>query len=117
MAASDQITFNLPKDRIGEGSRLIVTARFRDRATSAAVTPTNGYYRLDCLTTDREIVDWTAGTATTSMAVTLTPTHNTLQSQCNVRERRRLTVAADYGLSTQFIAHVDYDVENERDIQ
>lgn len=116
MAASDQITFNLPKDKVGEGSRLIITARFRDRATSAAVTPTNGYYRLDCLTTNTEIVDWTAGTATTSMAVTLTPTHNSLQSEFNKVERKRLTVAADYGLSTQFVDHVDYDVVNERDL-
>jgi hypothetical protein len=116
MAASDQIVISQRKDHIGEGSRHVLTATFRDRATAANVTPTNCYYRLDCLTTGREVLDWTSVSADDVITLTITPTQNTLQSQCNSEERKRVTVAADYGLSTQFVDHIEYDVENEKDI-
>ena len=112
MAASDQIVFSARKDRIKEGSRLIVTARFRDRATQANVTPTNVKYRLDCLTTGAAIADWTTATPGTTVAITTTPEQNAIRDQGQYSERKQLTVAADYGLSTQYVETFDYWVES-----
>lgn len=109
---TDQIVYTFRKDHISEGSRLPVTARFRDRATAADVTPTNVYYRINCLTTGVVILDWTSVTPGTEVIIAITPTQNTLQNQCNVRERKQLIVAADYGLSTQYTEPVEYTVEN-----
>lgn len=113
---TDQIAFSLRKDRIKEKSQLVIGATFRDRATAANVTPTNIKYRLDCLTTGAVILDWTTVSSDDEIAITVTPTQNQMQSQCNVRERKQLTVAADYGLSTQYLESIEYDVQNLRGI-
>lgn len=109
---TDQIAFSLPKDRVKEESQLIVTAYFRDRATQAADTPTNVYYRLDCLSTGIAILDWTSISTAASVSITITPTQNEIQRTHNYQERKQLTVAADYGLSTQYVESVEYDVVN-----
>jgi hypothetical protein len=111
VAASDLIVISLPKDRIREASRQIVTARFRDRATAADVTPTNVQWRLDDPDTGCEIAGWTSETPGTSVSITTTPTHNTCKG-CRPIERRQLTVAADYGLATQFVESAVYEIRN-----
>lgn len=111
MAAADQITFTFPRDRINERSALTITARFRDRATDADVTPTNVRYRIDNLTNCTEILDWTAVSTGTSVSIVTTPDNN----ECKVRadwQRNLLTVAADYGLSTQFNESFEYSIRN-----
>lgn len=111
MAAADQIVFSFQRDRINERSRLVVTARFRDRTTDADVTPTNVKYRLDNITSGAQIADWTTATASTSVAITLT----SAQNECTVRseqQRNLLTVAADYGLSTEFSESLQYEIRN-----
>lgn len=112
MAASDQIAFYQRKDHIREKSRHVITVTFRDRATAANVTPTNVYYRLDDLTTGIEIVDWTSVSTDDELNITITPTQNELKDQSHQYETRELSVAADYGLSTQFIESVTFQIEN-----
>lgn len=111
---TDQIVFVYRKDRWKENSRVPVTARFLDRASADEVTPTNVRYRLDCLTTGKQIADWTSATPGETVNITITPTQNAMQSDCNVRERKQLTVAADYGLSTEFRESLVYEIENIR---
>lgn len=111
MAAADQIVFTFPRDRINERSALTITARFRDRSTDANVIPTNVKYRIDNLSSGAEILDWTTATPGTTVAIVTTPDQN----ECKVSEewqRNMLTVAADYGLSTQFNEHFEYHVRN-----
>lgn len=110
----DQITFTLPKDRWKEQSQIAVGARFRDRAIADEVTPTNVRYRLDCLTTGIEILDWTAVSPGETVTVTVTPTQNKIQHDFNRTERKQLMIAADYGLSTQFVESIDWEVTNLR---
>lgn len=111
MAAADQIVFSFPRDRINERSRLVVTARFRDRATDADVTPTNVRYRIDNLSTGAEILDWTVASTGTTVAIVTSPDNN----ECKIRDewqRNMLTVSADYGLSTQFNETFEYSIRN-----
>lgn len=112
MAQADQITFTLRKDRIKEASTIIVVARFRDRATAADVIPTNVKYRLDCLTTGAELVDWTTVTPAASVTISIPASENEMQYADSRIERKQLTVAADFALSTQFIETLDYEVRN-----
>lgn len=117
MSATDQIAISVPRDRWKEQSQVIATAKFRDRGTSLPVTPTNVRYRLDCLTTGAVLQDWTAVTTGTSVNLTLTPTNNRIMNNCNPWERKQLSVAADYGLTTQFVESTTYDVTNIRGLQ
>ncbi len=110
----DQITFTLSKDRWKERSQITVGARFRDRALADEVTPTNVKYRLDCLTTGQSIADWTSVTPGETVSVTVTPTQNAIVNGCNTHERKQLMIAADYGLATQFVESIEWEISNLR---
>ena len=111
---ADQVEIQAPKTRWYEGSAFAAAAYFRDRATAAADTPTNVYYRIDCLKTGTELQDWTSVSAASSVNIAVTPTHNAIQNQGNRRERKQLTVVADYGLSTEHKGIFVWQVENLR---
>lgn len=110
----DQITFTLRKDRWKEQSQIAVGARFRDRALADEQIPSAVSYRLDCLTSGIQILDWTTVTPGETVTVTVTATQNKIQQDYNRTERKQLTIAADYGLSTQFVDSIDWEVTNLR---
>jgi hypothetical protein len=109
MTAATSITFSTPEHRVNERSSVAVVARFRD--SSGDVTPTNVKYRLDgeC----GEITGWTTATPGTTATITLTPTETAIQNDTRSSEAKYLSVAADYGLSTQFINTLRLDVRNQ----
>jgi hypothetical protein len=107
---ADTVAIQVPKPLVKEGSSFTATAYFR--ASGAASTPTNVYYRLDCLSTDTVLADWTSVSAAANVSISITAEHNAIQSQCNRREVKQLLVAADYGLSTQVIDSAIWEVEN-----
>mgnify|MGYP000883576447 CR=1 FL=1 len=108
----DQVAIQIPKPRVKEGSSFAATAYFR--ASGSASTPTNVYYRVDNLTTDEVVVDWTAIDPAGNVSIDITAAQNAISSQCNRTEKRQLTVSADHGLSTQVRESVGYEVENLR---
>lgn len=112
--STSQITFSIAKDTWREQSAVPVTVRFRDRALADEVTPTNVKYRVDCLTTGVPLLDWTSVSPGETVSITITPTQNAIQNDRNTHERKQLMVAADYGLSTQFVEAIDYEVTNMR---
>lgn len=109
--ACDQIAIQSSQRTVKERSSLTVTASFRNRATAAAVTPTNVYYRLDdqdnCL-----IRDWTSATPGTTAAITLSAADNAIQNGARTIEKRILSVMTDRGLSTQYADTFTYELEN-----
>lgn len=109
---TDQVAISIPRLRVNEGQAFTATAYFRTRSTAAAGTPTSVKYRVDCLTTQTELADWTSVTPSTSASIAITATHNAIQSDSNVTERKQLTVASDYGLATQAIESVTWEVLN-----
>lgn len=110
----DQIAFQTQKDVLKEGSRLVANVNFRDRTTAAAVSPTNVRYRLDCLSSGAELLGWTAASPSSTVTLTITPALNAIQHESSKRETKQLTVAADYGLSTQYIETYEYEIINLR---
>lgn len=109
-----EIYIKLPKPKTQEGSSFVATAYFRD--SEASTVPTTAQYRVDCLTTGKEITDWTTLTPAASISITITPTHNAIQSQSNTRERKQLTVESNTDLTTQVRQTTYWDVENIRGI-
>lgn len=109
---ADLVAIQIPRPRVKEGSSFTATAYFR--ASGAASTPTNIYYRIDNLTTGEVKADWTSVSAASSVNISVTATHNVLGSQCNRTEMLQITVDADHGLSTQVRESVMWLVENVR---
>ena len=114
LPVADQVAIQLPKTLVDEETTFTATAYFRDRDTKTASTPTNVYYRVDCLTTQTELTDWTiVATPGTQNAITLTSTHNKIQTNSNRREAKQITVQADRGLSTQITGKAVWRVVNQ----
>lgn len=110
--ACDQIAVQSPQRNVVERSTLAVTASFRNRATAAAVTPTNVYYRVD----DGhgwQVRDWTSATPGTTASITLSATDNAIQEGTRTAETRIVTIMTDRGLSTQYADTFEYEVRNQ----
>lgn len=108
----DQIAFFQRRDRMNEGSQHVVTAKFRQRSDASAQTPTNIHYRIDDVASGASVLDWTSVSADDEITITVTATQNALRDQCQPYEVRELVVAADYGLSTQYVDRVRFTLEN-----
>lgn len=89
----------LPKISVPEGSSFTATAYFRSGSSSD--TPSTAKYRVDCLTSGNVLQDWTTLTPATSVNITMTHAFNAIQNQGNAKEKKQLTVSADYGTSTE----------------
>lgn len=109
---TDQVVIQAPKTKWPEGSSFVATAYFRDRATSAADAPSTVKYRIDCLTTGRQVVDWTTASAAASVAISITATHNAILNDCNAYETKQLTVAGDFEAADQSKGTYTWRVEN-----
>ena len=112
MAQVDQIAIQLSKTRWNEGSAFPLPVYLRLRSTGAAATPTTIHYRIDCLTTGREVADDTSVSAASNFTIAVTGTHNAILNDCNPQETKQLTVICDKDLSTQHREAVQYDVIN-----
>ena len=105
------IYLKLPEPSYHERSAFTTTAYYRD-ANDAADTPTTIDYRIDDLTTNTVITNWTSATPGVSVNITVTPTENRMISNRNKWERRQVTVSADKGLSTETRDIVQFKVLN-----
>jgi len=87
------------------------------------ITPGTAHWRLDCSTTGNLIQDWTPvavievyddfGVITQSYSLINIPAElNVMQDRCNVRELKRLLVAADLDTSSEFKKQASYYVNN-----
>ena len=110
---ADQIEIVLPQTIINEQSTLVATAYFRDRAAQSASIPTTIDYRLECLSTKREITDWTTvSSPAASNTISLSLDQNKILDDGNVWETKQLIVKTDSGLSTQVVKAITYKVRN-----
>lgn len=97
---------------INESSAGTVTAAFAD-ADGTPVTPTNVYYRIDCVTTGIAVKALTQFTPPgTSIEITLDPDDNAIQSAANATETKEITIIADKDLDTQSVQTAQWRVKN-----
>lgn len=106
------IYIKIPKPTIKEGSSFTATAYFRSDAAGAA--PTTAKYRVDCLTTGKNLTGWTSLTPAASINITITATENAIQAQSNRIEKKQLTIAGDPDTSIQTRETITWNVENIR---
>jgi hypothetical protein len=109
----DQVQIHFPQTVVPEETTFTATVYFRTRATATASTPTTIHYRIDCIASGRQVVDWTSvSSPSTSNTITISATHNQILSDLHLREKKQLTIKVDSGLSTQIIAKKTWYVEN-----
>lgn len=104
------VFISIPELVVKEGSSFTATAYFRLAGTASASTTAK--YRIDCLTTGKELTDWTALTPAVSISIPITATHNAIQWQSNRIEKKQLTVASDPGETDQTRTKRTWNVEN-----
>lgn len=111
-----RITFRapIPRNEVKESSTITVTAKVWDDSADpwTASTPTTLHYRLDCLSTGTQILDWTSITAAASSSIVVTGAQNAIQSDCNEFEKKQLTLKVNSGLSTQYNDCFTWQVKN-----
>jgi len=100
-----------PNPRTKEGSSFAVTAYFRN-SSNAATAPTTSRYRIDCLTTGKEITDWTSLTPAVSNSISITATENKIQDHHRTTETKQIIVESDTGLDAQTRAVSIWKTEN-----
>ena len=104
------VHISIPVIKTQEGSSFNATAYFRSAGTASASTTAK--YRVDCLTTGKELTDWTTITPAVSITIALTATHNAIQWQTNRIEKKQLIVASDPGGAGQTRDKATWIVEN-----
>ncbi len=109
----DQIAIQIPKTNVQEGDSFAASAYFRDRATASADAPDTVHYRVDCLTTGREVVDWTVAAAGESASVLIASAYNLIQSRCNPYEKKQMTIRANKDATDQVSNRVIWSVRNQ----
>jgi hypothetical protein len=103
----DNVAIQIPKTKFKEGDSFTATAYFRK--DKAAITPGTVYYRVDCITTQKQITDWTELTAGTTVDITIT---TAIRGDWNRTERKRLTVSADKDTDNEVIGTTHWTVVN-----
>jgi hypothetical protein len=100
------ITEKLVSRTAQEGASVAFTVKVYTDTSEPWVlaTPTTLRYRVDDPETGCEILAWTAGSAASSQTVNVTAS-----GVCG-REKRRLTIQSDVGLTTAAVASRDYYV-------
>lgn len=108
--AVDVIELALASHEVYEQSAMTCVASFRE-ATAAAV-PTNAYWMLEDQLSGCEIQAWTSLTPASEISFSVPATLNLMRNETRQYERKVLSVASDYGLSTQLVHSHVYDVKN-----
>ena len=99
----------MARTTIKERDALPIRVTFKD-ADGVAVTPSNCRYRVDCVTTQTTIIDWTSVSAASSVDITIPSSANDIVNTHNTVETKRVTVQGNHGLTDQMNNWIDYDV-------
>lgn len=108
-------TANISRGQVNEKSSFSVLVNVlddSDREGWVLQVPTSLKYRLDCLSTNAVILDWTSLAADDETTLAITADQNRIQSDCNEYERKQLTVKCNDGLSTQYQETWTWQVKN-----
>ena len=73
------------------------------------ITPETVHYRVDCLTTQKQITDWTELSTGTTADISIT---TAIRRDFNRTERKRLTVSADKDTDNEVIGTAHWIVVN-----
>jgi hypothetical protein len=100
----------MPRLTIQELDQLPVTITLT--LDGIAATPTTLRWKLDCVTTQTSLVEWTDLAASDTVNLTVPASSNAIIYVANPYETKRITVQANAGTDAQINAVYDYDVTN-----
>lgn len=101
---------------ISEGDSYPLSVSFVD-TDGVAGAPATVSYRVDCLTTGQEVVDWTSVAPAASVNITVSTVQNKIINDANRRELKRVLIkSVDSGGNTLSDAY-RYWVMNEQGVQ
>ena len=100
-----------PEPLVNENSSFTATAYFRSGGTASA-SATNSQYRVDNLSTGKELKDWTSLTPAVSINISILSAWNKIQDDSNDFEEMQLTVASDRGETGATYSNVTWKVKN-----
>jgi hypothetical protein len=115
---TDQVEIALPLTIVEEETTFTATVSHRTRPTKESSTPSTIHYRVDCLSTQQEITDWTSvASPSASNSIVITSTENQILDNSFSTETKQLTIKLDSGLSTQQIKPITWKVRNLQGIR
>jgi hypothetical protein len=110
---TDQVEIVLPLTIVQEETTFVATIYNRTRPSMQPSVPTTMHYRVDCLSTKREITDWTSiASPAASKELLITSDENKILDDSFNIETKQLTVKLDSGLATQQIKPIQWKVRN-----
>jgi len=113
MAVVNQIRIVIPKNTVNEGSGFYCTTTYFDRDTKAVEVAATTKWRVDCLTTNTKVLDWTTlGTSVSTHTVHVLSTYNKIENERNLVETKQLSFKTTGDSSEQFIETLTYRVKN-----
>ena len=101
--------------RVNEESTAFLGVSFYDK-NDELTTPTSVTYRVDCLTNNSELRDWTGVAPQSQIEITLDTSDNVIIDQGNFTEIRLVTIEAYYGVADKLTTTYQYLVKNLRKI-
>ena len=113
------------RDIVNERNAKRIVVNFQDDETGEPVTVSTAEWRMDCLTNDQVVQDWTATTVQTitgdlgavleyKTIIAIPAGNNRILNDANKRELKLVQVVADRGLDTEFSTEVEYYVVNRK---
>ena len=110
---ADQALLYIPVDKVPEGANFTATVQFKDASSGVASAPATVHFRIDCLTTNAKVLDWTAVTAGDSVSISIASSYSAILSSSNAEERKQLTVAGDKAGTFECIDQKTWIVRND----
>jgi hypothetical protein len=110
---ADQAQLYIPVDRVPEGANFTATVNFKDAASATASAPATVHYRIDCLTTNTKVLDWTSVTPGDSVSIVIAGSYSAIVTSTNAEERKQLTVAGDKATASECIDQKIWIVRND----
>jgi hypothetical protein len=96
---------------VKEGDGHTVTVAWKD-GMGNSITPDAVQFRVDCLTTVQEALDWTDATPAANMTIEIPGSANAIKLDANETENKQVTIQANAGQSNQRTVIGVYVVQN-----
>ncbi len=113
------------RDIVNERNAKRIVVNFQDDETGEPVSVSTVEWRMDCLTNDQQVQDWTTSAVQVvtgdlgevteyKTTIAVAAGNNRILNDSNKRELKLVQVVADRGLDTEFSTDVEYYVVNRK---
>jgi hypothetical protein len=109
---SDVAVLYIPFEKTRDGDNFTADAQFRDSASGELSAPGSVDFRIDCITNNQEVLDWTSVTADDTVSIAIASLYNAIITTTNASEIKQLTVTGDRGQTFQCTAQKRWTVVN-----